>query len=584
MLFGGPPKSARRRRAPPGVSDSTILGSVIRPIRKMESLVALENQMTAAVKNYWIAAAFAAVLFVPLALRSKSAPAAKTDLTLVIITPHNEATRYEFARAFDDFYFKKSGRHVRIDWRTPGGTSEISRYLASEYLAAFENDWRNRLHRPWSAAVQAVFDNPRSAPDDPARKAFLESDVGCGIDLFFGGGSFDFGQQATAGRLVDCGVIAKHPEWFNAGTIPQSRGGEPFWDPNGRWIGVCLATFGICYNTDSLVRLKIEKAPLQWADLADPRYFGQLALANPTQSGSVGKAFEMLIQQQILQLVRQIPDLQIPGQPRDSRLESETKREVEQGWTRAMQLIQKISANARYFTESGTQVPFDVESGNAAAGMCIDFYGRFESEAVGKPDGSSRMQYVTPEGGSSAGVDPIGLLRGAPHAGLAREFIEFTLSLDGQALWNWKIGAPGGPKKYALRRLPVRPELYSPAFSGYRSDPEALPYAQANAFVYHPEWTSTLFRSIGFIVRVMCIDPHDEMREAWWALIAANFPPQASAVFFDVSKVDYAAASGLIRETLRSPQKIEEVKLAKTLNESFRAQYRRAAQLAREGK
>jgi ABC-type Fe3+ transport system substrate-binding protein len=519
-------------------------------------------------KNLWLLAAFAVVLIGPLALRPKTAASAKADRTLVIITPHNEATRYEFGRAFDAFYFRTHGQHVRIDWRTPGGTSEISRYLASEYLAAFENYWTNQLHKPWSAAVQAAFDNPKAAPGDPAREAFLKSDVGCGLDLFFGGGSFDLALQASAGRLVDCGVIAKHPELFNNNVIPQNLGGEPYWDPQGRWVGDCLSSFGICYNTDSLARLKIETPPAQWADLADPRYLGQIALANPTQSGSVAKAFEMVIQQQMTGCLKNVPE----------------KEAVREGWKNSLRLIQKISANARYFADSATKIPFDVECGDAAAGMCIDFYGRFQSEAVRKPDGSSRMQYITPDGGSSVGVDPIGLLRGAPNADLAREFIEFVISPDGQKLWNWKIGTPGGPEKYALRRLPILPQLYAPEFAALRSDPQVQPYAQAGAFVYHPEWTAPLFRPISFIVRVMCIDPHEELREAWRALIAANFPPQASAVFFDVSKVDYAAASGAIRETLRSPDKIAEVKLAKTLGDSFRAQYLRAAALAREGK
>ena len=82
----------------------------------------------------------------------------------------------------------------------------------------------------------------------------------------------------------------------------------------------------------------------------------------------------------------------------------------------------------------------------------------------------------------------------------------------------------------------------------------------------------------------MCIDAHEELRAAWRALIDAHFPPEATAVFEDVSMVDYAAASGPIRDTLQSAQKIEEVRLAKTLSDSFRAQYRRAAELARAGK
>lgn len=495
-------------------------------------------------RNLWFIAAFALVLIGPLVLRQKQALPSGAAQTLVIISPHNEAIRYEFARAFDEYWFRKHGEHVYVDWRTPGGTTEIARYLDSE---------------------------------------FFNSKTGCGIDLFFGGGSFDFIRQANEGHLVDSGVIAAHPELFNDKVIPQTLGGEPYWDPQGRWIGACLSSFGICYNTDLLRLLKIEKPPAQWSDLADPRYFGEIALADPNQSGSVGKAFEMLIQQQMHLSVSKPPGNSVPALPETRpRPIAEINAAVAQGWTNAMQLIQKISANSRYFTDSAAKIPFDVEEGNAAAGMCIDFYGRFQSEFVRKPDGASRMQYITPEGGSSVGVDPIGMLRGAPHPELAREFIEFVLSPEGQKLWDWKVGAPGGPAKYALRRLPILPSLYAPEYDPFRSDPGVNPYEQAGAFVYHDQWTSPLFRSISFVVRVMCIDPHDEQCAAWRALIAANFPPQATAAFLDVSKVDYAAASGPIRKALASP--VEETKLARTLDESFAAQYRRAAELAREGK
>lgn len=569
-------------------------------------------------KNLLLLAAFVALLAGPLLLRPRDERPAKNEATLVIVTPHNEATRHEFGRAFGDFYFKKTGRRVAVDWRTPGGTSEISRFLAGQFASAFENEWTRALHRPWNAAVQAAFDNPKSPADDSpagrARRAFLDSDTGIGIDLFFGGGSFDFEQQAAAGRLVDCGVVRAHPELFNDDAIPQSLGGEPFWDKEGRWIGTALSAFGICYNVDSLARLGISAAPEKWEDLADPRYFGQLALADPTQGSVATKAFEMLIQQQMglkerrYTLTRALVDKGIArstgGQsvpppwtvsdqtgftfrfnPDDAETSAASFEKTlnDLNWQYALHIIQRIAGNARYFTDSGSKVPSDVELGDAAAGMTIDFYGRFQSEAVRRPDGSSRMRYGTPRGGSSIGVDPIGLLRGAPHPELAREFIEFVLSIEGQKLWNWKTGTPGGPEQYALRRLPIRRELYAPEFALLRSDPVEQPYEQAGAFVYHEEWTGALFRVIQFIVRAMCIDPHDELREAWRALIAAGFPPEATKTFHDVSKVGYEAASGRIRDTLRGP-KIDQVKLAKELSDSFREQYRRAAELARAGK
>jgi iron(III) transport system substrate-binding protein len=172
------------------------------------------------------------------------------------------------------------------------------------------------------------------------------------------------------------------------------------------------------------------------------------------------------------------------------------------------------------------------------------------------------------------------LFRGAPNAALGREFIAFVMSPEGQKLWNWKVGTPGGPRRYALRRLPVLPALYAPEYLPLRSDPEVAPYELARGFVYHDNWTSPLFRSIAFIFRIMCIDTHEELKDAWNELQKAGFPPEAMAIFEDVSAVDYAAA-GKIRESLGG-DKIKEVQLAKTLADHFRDQYRRAAEAARK--
>lgn len=507
----------------------------------------------------------------------------RADETLVIMTPHNEATRYEFARAFREEHFARTGRWVFVDWRTAGGTSEIARYVAAQYLGGFRNYWSQTLHREWATEC-ASFDDPKavSPASAEARKAFLASNVGCGVDLFFGGGSFDYMQMATAGRLVDSGVIAAHPELFapaptSAPTstpqdthIPNTLGGETLWDPKGCWVGVCLGAFGICYNTDSLARLGIAPPPGEWADLASPRYANELAMADPTQSGSVAKAFEMILQQQIAQVGGNLP----------------------QGWLRGMQLIQRLSANARYFADNATEIPYSVQAGDAAAGMCIDFYGRFESESVRGPDGASRLAYVTPQGGSSTGADSIGLFRGAPHAALAREFIEFVISQEGQKLWSFRAGTPGGPEKYTLRRLSIRPDLYDAQWQQYEADPDVKPYgsystngtnAAGGAFVYQPRWTGSLFSVISFVIRTAFIDPHDELKDAWQALIAAGFPPRATALFSDMSAIDYSQASGPIREAFRSPDKLDQVAMARELDEHFRDQYRRAAALARQG-
>ena len=52
--------------------------------------------------------------------------------------------------------------------------------------------------------------------------------------------------------------------------------GEPFRDPEFRWVGAVLSAFGICYNTDVLDRLGFEGGLTRWEQLTDPRLFGQV--------------------------------------------------------------------------------------------------------------------------------------------------------------------------------------------------------------------------------------------------------------------------------------------------------------------
>ena len=581
------------------------------------------------IRNLLILVALAAVVGLPFLLRPHDSLLARADETLVIVTPHNEAIRYEFARGFRDWYKARTGRSVRIDWRVPGGTTEIARYLASEYQAPFEMLWRRKQRMHWDDVAQRSFDDPRiKIGTDPAkdtepqmaRRAFLTSDVGIGIDLFFGGGSYDYSQQAAAGRLVDSGLLREHPEWFGDGPsqIPAKLGGEPFWDKNGLWIGTVLSAFGVCYNFDGMRRI-IDQAgpggvsapdttdlrgrggrPEGWEDLANPLCFGRVALADPNKSGSVAKAFEMIIQQQIAQARPRLESFYGPRRPsggvaprevtetpifEPEEMERQKIRQLHDGWEKGMRLIQMAGANARYFTDSAPTIAIDVANGDAALGMAIDFYGRFEAETSRDArTGQERMRYFNPPGGTSTGVDPIGLLRGAPHRELARAFMEYVLSLDGQKLWDFKVGTPGGPQKYALRRLPIRRELYAPEFAADRADPDAFPYEEARNFTYHPEWTAALFGPLRFVVRVMCVDPHEEARAALAALIDARFPPEAARTFADVSSVSYEATSDRIREVLRTGDKLEETRLAAEYAGRFRTQYQRTAELARAGR
>ena len=533
--------------------------------------------------------ALVTVVGLPFLFRKQQATVGNADDTVIIVTPHNEAIRYEFARAFRDWYKARTGRSVAIDWRVLGGTSEIARFLEGEYITAFQNHWTNRLGKPWSMEVQAGSQNGRLPADAPAivqeaRAAFLASDVSCGIDVFFGGGTYDFAKQASAGRFIDGGLRQKHPDWFTEAVIPPAYAGEEYWDKQGRWFGCVLSSYGIIYNGDALKRLGLTEPPKQWSDLTGPRYFGEVALCDPTKSGSIAKAFENVIQQQ---MQRSLKTLEAAAGRSDAK--ARETQAVQDGWAAGLRILQLIGANARYFTDTSQKPPIDVAAGNCAVGMCIDFYGRTQVESAQRREGAGRLGYVTPVGGTVSSVDPIGLLRGAPHKEAATAFMEFVLSMEGQKLWNFKVGMADGPELYALRRMPVRRDFYAhPEWVPMRSDPDAGPYAQEDQLVYREAWTGGIFREMAFIIRVMCQDTHRELKDAWRAINGPAVTPAnreaALAVLQDMAVVSYDRAGNEIKKALGSKNKVDEIHMASELAAKFRAQYAQAAEIARGGR
>lgn len=533
-------------------------------------------------KRLLILFALVGTVAMPFILRPKQAKVERADETLVIITPHNEALRHEFGYGFREWYKAKTGKLVNVDWRVIGGTSEIARFLDGEYDAAFKLYWTRKLGRSWSTEIQAGYKKP-VLPSDAllevkhAREAFLKSEVGCGLDLFFGGGTPDFVKQAQAGRLVDSGIIGRHPDWFGEGAIPQYYSGERYWDARGLWIGAVLSNYGIVYNLDSLKRLGVSEDLRHWEDLANPRLVGEIALADPTKSSSIAKAFENIIQQQM-----QIRLQALRAANPTAEAAVLDKQAVREGWLAGLQLLQLIGANSRYFTDTSQKPPIDVAQGNSAAGICIDFYGRQQAEAISRRADKNRLGFFAPIGGTVNSVDPIALFRGAENRAVAIAFMDYVLSMDGQKIWNFRPGTPGGPHRFALRRLPVRRDFYQQSdFKPFCSDPADNPYGATDQLVYRPEWTASLFREMGFIVRAISLDTHQELTQAWRAIIAAGMPADALAVLQDLSLVDLAAASGRVRQALNSKDKTEELRLSRELGEALRAQYRRAESIAR---
>lgn len=497
------------------------------------------------------------------------------DPHLIIVTAHNEAIRYEFAQAFSRWHREKFGAPVKIDWRAIGGTSEIARYLAAEYVNSFRAWWKNN-GREWPrGADEIMLDrkfNTQKPPENPDEVATWEiqrdihttfratddaSTFSSQIDLFFGGGEYDHSRAFGQGLTVAPWVEGKEPVGLFKSTdgqdlVPAKISGETWRTPT--LFGNAVSTFGICYNRDRLRDLGIATPPSRWDDLADPIYFRQLGMADPTKSGSVAKAFELILHykcreavdaagftpEQIDQFESAIAKAKLPPGEMPEEVPAAYQQAIETGFMNGIRMIQLIGANARYFTDSASKVPIDVSMGNAAAGIAIDFYGRFQAQVSKTPDGVERMTYTTPLGGSGVSCDPISLLRGAPNREIAVRFIEFVLSEDAQQLWTYRPGTPGGPEKFALRRVPIRREFYpsdNPAIQAKHekhraftaddlADPAINPYALAEKFIYYRRWTGGHFGILRDLIRTMCMDSAGELRSAWNAIQANGGPEQ----------------------------------------------------------
>ncbi|MDR2396495.1 MAG: extracellular solute-binding protein [Puniceicoccales bacterium] len=542
--------------------------------------------MTPMNKSAIIFGAIALVIGVPVGLKqSHKTLNKKTDDVLIVITPHNEAIRFEMEAGFQRWYKEKTGRTVSIDWRIPGSTGEVIRYVDSVFVNSFRLYWENVLHKVWDQSVQASFSNPSMDVSNEARTAFLASNVGCGVDVIFGGGVIEHKHEAAMGQLVDSGVVKKHPEWFCDAMIPYKLAGDCLWDKEGRWIGSSLSSFGIVYNVDRLLDLHVTHHPKQWVDLTDPRFFKQIAMVDPVQSSIVVKCFEMMIQQQMQLLLKQRLE--------DAKIVELSKEQLHfvlnEGWMQGLRMIQKIMANSRYFTDNSVSTIWDISIGNCTVGVIVDFYGRYQRDILRMKCHSNRVDFAMPKSGSAVSPDPISMFRGAPHPKLASTFIEYVVSEEGQDRIGLKVGSPHGPQWYPLSRTPIRKDFYVDAKRPYMLTPDLNPFASSDDFEYHPEWTAAGFKSIRFLSKVLFMDTYTELSKAWKAIIDARYAgrtedaDQALAVFEDLSTISYDWMLDTLRPLLNAKRPLKEIQLSTALTCKFREQYLRAYKVATYG-
>ncbi len=528
----------------------------------------------------WTVLVLGVIIALPLVLRRKDAVPLKAEKSLVVVTANNEALRHETELAFRKYYQSRhDGEDVTIDWRTPGGTSEIIRFVRSSFVANARHAWISQGRGVWSEELSSsVFQGKKPQEEGPAAawEWFRESDVGMDVDIMLGGGQYDHEGLRRAGITVPAGVRVRHPEWFSGENpiFSAGGGGEIWYDPSDCYYAVCFSTFGIVYNRDRLAQAgfspeEIEHFGERWSDLADPRLYGAIGVADPSQSGSITKCFEMIIQ-------RQMQDYLLGKHPGESAVAIKpTQDELNDAWRSAMTLLKRIGGNAAYLTFSASKVPVDAAMGQIAAGMCIDFYGRSQVEWEKSQVGRETIAYRTPIAGSAVSADPVSILRGAPHRELAEEFVDFLLSPEAQCLWGKEAGAPDGPKDYTLYRLPVRRDMYEGHGVENTVFGTERPLELAQEFHYRGDWTASLFTAIRVLLKTMIIDCGPELRGACGRMIEQGGWEALSAEereAFEALPFTHAEARKAT-QTLDNPE--EQAVVRRGWIEFFQEQYRK---------
>ncbi|RLE89383.1 MAG: hypothetical protein DRJ46_04810, partial [Thermoprotei archaeon] len=244
-------------------------------------------------------------------------------------------------------------------------------------------------------------------------------------DIMWGGGVDPFLKLKSEGYLAPFNPADDSELKAILDKIPKEIGGIPMYDDKDyMWFGTALSGFGIIYNKPVLQSLGLPE-PKTWEDLTIRDAFGWVSSADPRHSGSTHMCYEIILQAY--------------------------------GWEKGWEIITLIGGNAKEFPEHSSTVPRTVAAGDAAYGLAIDFYAWAQIAKVGPEN----VGYVMPEGLTVVNPDSIAILKNAPHEDLARIFVKFVLSEDGQKLWMLPAGKyPDGPKEYTLGRMSVIPELY----------------------------------------------------------------------------------------------------------------------------
>jgi len=305
-------------------------------------------------------------------------------------------------------------------------------------------------------------------------RAEYQTNPSSGVDVLYGGGVDPFLDLEKDGLLT-----RYDPPAAILAQIPAQLNGMAIFDSNHEWFGAALSGFGII--TNERVRQAVGLPEVRtWADLTNPRLAGWISACDPRDSGSALTIYEIILQSY--------------------------------GWEKGWAVLMEMSGNVRNFISSSAASAVEVGVGDAAYGVAIDSYG----EAQAGYYGPSNVSFILPEGQTMIDPDSIAILKNPPHPEIARHFLEFVLSREGQLLWMLPKGSPGGATRNVINHMSVMPALYD-ELAGV-TPILTNPFKMRSDFVYSNELGSKRRAILSALIAAWMIDTHDVLAPAWKAL------------------------------------------------------------------
>ncbi|MDA7424433.1 ABC transporter substrate-binding protein [Thalassococcus lentus] len=190
---------------------------------------------------------------------------------------------------------------------------------------------------------------------------------------------------------------------------------------NGKAIGIYAGALGIAYNADILSEKSIEP-PQCWADLEDPRFEGEIQVANPNSSGTAYTELATFVQLF--------------------------------GEDEAMVKLAAVGKNVNSYTKSGSAPSKAAARGET--GVSIGFmHDMVKLAAQGFP-----LKIVAPCEGTGYEVGAVSVIEGARNPEAAKAWVAFALRADVQSRAP-EVGSFQVPSNSNAKVAPESPDLAS---------------------------------------------------------------------------------------------------------------------------